>query len=182
PEIPSGRVYTYYYFSSFTTPSTFSVPWLVLKTLRDFRFQEVAALGGQASGMRYWDAANPDGVPFAGDSHPVAADSDHDWWVMSGAQGTCLHALVIPDQWRDWGIKRGIVFQDHGEAAPDGVRDPGAGYSLLRMTNLRKPGAYQIDSALIVLSRPYQPGDEAAALAALRSPLQVAIRTIPATR
>jgi hypothetical protein len=179
PEIPSGRVYTYYYFSSFTTPSTFSVPWLVLKTLRDFRFEEVARLGVQASGMQYWDAANPEGVPFAGGGRPAAVDSDHDWWVMSGSRGTCLHALVIPDQWRDWGIKRGIVFQDRAATELDGGGHLGAGYSLLRMTNLRRPGAYQIDSALIVLPHRYRPGDETEALAALRDPLRVDIRPVP---
>ena len=33
---------------------------------------------------------------------------------MSGARGTCLHALEIPDEWREWGIKRGIVFEKGG--------------------------------------------------------------------
>src|SRR5436309_2055574 len=55
PEIPSGKVYTYYYASSFTTPWTFAGPWLVLRALRDLRFEEVATLGARATGVRYWD-------------------------------------------------------------------------------------------------------------------------------
>jgi hypothetical protein len=178
PEVPNGRVYSYYYASSFTTPSTFSIPWLVLKTLRDFDFESVARLGTEASGMRYWDAANPEGVSFAGSSHPAAADGDHDWWVVSGSSGTCLHTLVIPNEWRAWGIKRGIVFQDRADVGVEGGENLGAGYSLLRMTNLRRPGAYDIASAMVMLPRAYHPGDEAEALAAFRDPLETDVRHV----
>ena len=171
PDIPSGRVYTYYYASSFVTPSRFSIPWLALKTLRDFRFESVNTFGTETDGMRYWDAANPDGVPFTGSDRPAAADGDHDWWVVSGDRGTCLHALIIPEEWREWGIKRGIVFKD-------GAGDPGAGYSLLRMTNLRKPGAYELGSAFVVMPRRYQAGDEAGVLAGFRDPLETEVRTV----
>jgi hypothetical protein len=175
PDIPNGKVYTFYYATSFTTPSTFSVPWLVLKSLRDFHFESLAELGAPDSGTRYWDAANPEGVPFTGAARPTATDADHDWWVVSGSRGTCLHALRIPDQWHDWGIKRGIVFRDQRETAR---QDLGAGYSLLRMTNLREAGDYELDSAFVVLPRPYRPGDEAEALAASREPLQTEISAI----
>jgi hypothetical protein len=161
PEIPNGQVVTYYYASSFVTPSRFSVPWLALKTLRDFDFESLDELGPETRGMRYWDAANPQGIPFAGGERPAAADGDHDWWVLSGGRGTFLHALVIPEEWRSWGIKRGIVFRDQA----DGDATSGAGYRLLRMTNLRRPGAYELGSAFVVMTRPYQPGDEAEALA-----------------
>ncbi len=178
PDIPNGRVTTYYYFSSFRTPSRFSIPWLALKTLRDFRFESVDVLGSDADGMRYWDAANPDGVSFTGCGRPAAADTDHDWWVVSGARGTCLHALIIPEEWRSWGIKRGIVFQDPADAATSGDVDSGVGYSLLRMTNLRRPGAYDMGSAIVVMPRPYQPGDESGALAALRDTLVTDVRVV----
>lgn len=171
PDIPNGRVSTYYYPTYFTTPSTFSIPWLVLKALRDFHFESTAELGVPAAGMRYWDAANPDGVPFTGRQQPIATDSDHDWWVVSGSAGTCLYALAIPDEWHAWGIRRGIVFRQDEEAT-------GAGYSLLRMVNLRRAGTYRLSMALMVLPRAYQPGDEAQALAALRDPLQVEVREV----
>jgi hypothetical protein len=167
PDIPNGRVDTYYYASSFRTPSRFSIPWLALKVLRDFRFESVDAFGADTGDLRYWDAANPQGVRLAAGDRPVAADSDHDWWVVSGERGTWLHALVIPEQWRAWGIKRGIVMEDGG-----------AGYSLLRMTHLRKAGDYLLGSALIVMPRPYQPGDEVDALAGLREPLETHVRKV----
>jgi|SRR5579871_452030 len=170
PEVPNGRVTTYYYFSSFTTPSTFSIPWLPLKALRDFHFESVDALDPGTADMRYWDAANPQGVPLGTGDHPAAPERDHDWWIVSGRRGTLLHALHIPEQWRTWGITRGIVFR------PPSGGDSGVGYSLLRMTNLREPGAYAIDSALMVLPHPYQPGDEAEALAMFRAPLEARAR------
>jgi hypothetical protein len=179
PDIPNGRVYTYYYATSFQTPTRFSVPWLALKTLRDFRFESVDELGTQAEGLRYWDAANPDGVPFDGSKRPVATDADHDWWVVSGARGTCLQALVIPEEWRAWGIKRGIVFMDRADAAGGSGTEPGAGYSLLRMIKLRRAGAYDLGSAFVILSRPYRPGDETEMLDGYRHPLETEVRILP---
>jgi hypothetical protein len=178
PDIPNGQVVTYYYASSFRTPARFSIPWLALKTLREFHFESVDEFGTDADGMRYWDAANREGVPFARREQPAAADSDHDWWVASGAQGTCLHALVIPEEWRAWGIKRAIVFKDEGDAAPDRDANSGAGYHLVGMTNLQRPGAYELGSVFIVMPRPYQPGDEAEALASFRDPLETEVRIV----
>jgi hypothetical protein len=168
PEIPNGRVYTYYYATSFRTPSRFSVPWLALKTLRDFRFESVNTF---ADGMRYWDTANPEGVAVAAADCPAASEADHDWWAVSGDRGTFLEALAIPKEWRAWGIKRGVVFKDGG-----------VGYSLLDMTKLRRAGAYDLDSELVVLPRPYQPGDEAEALAGIREPLVTAVRSVASDR
>jgi hypothetical protein len=164
PDIPSGHVYTHYYATSFSTPSRFSIPWFALKTLRDFRFEAVNAFG---EGMRYWDAANPHGVAVAAADRPAAADADHDWWVVSGDRGTFLEALIIPEEWRAWGITRGVVFKDGG-----------VGYSLLSMTKLRRAGAYDLGSEVVVLPRPYQPGDEVEALAGIREPLVTAVRAI----
>jgi hypothetical protein len=179
PDIPNGRVYTYYYGTSFQTPARFSVPWLALKALRDFRFESVGELGTHAEGMRYWDAANPGGVPFDGSERPAATDGDHDWWVVSGARGTCLQALVIPEEWRAWGIKRGVVFAERAAAAGGGT-EPGVGYSLLRMTQLRRSGAYDLGSVFVVLPRPYRPGDETEVLDGLRNPLETEVRMLPA--
>jgi hypothetical protein len=174
PEVPQGTVSTYYYFSSFLTPSRFSIPGLALRALREFRFASVHDFGPDAVAMRYWDAANPEGVPLAAGAPPGAVDHDHDWWVASGPGGTLLHALVIPERWRLWGVSRGIaVGVDDGR---DSAR--GAGYTLLGIENLREPGDYRIDSTLVVLPGGYRPGDEARALAMLREPLAVEVRPI----
>jgi hypothetical protein len=171
PDIPSGRVYTYYYPTSFQTPVRFSIPWLALQTLRDFRYESVDELGPHGDDLRYWDAANPDGVAFDGADRPAATDTDHDWWVVSGAAGTCLQALVIPEEWRARGIKRGIVFSASGPS-------PGAGYSLLRMTNLGRAGTYDLASVFVFLPRPYRTGDETEVLDGLRRPLETEVRVL----
>jgi len=59
---PGGTVYTYYYFSSFVTPSTFSIPWLLMKTARSFRFTGVSDFNRSVIGMTYWDSENPRGL------------------------------------------------------------------------------------------------------------------------
>src|SRR5579871_2810677 len=175
PEIPNGTVSTYYYFSSFVTPSTFSIPALALRSLRAFRFETLDDFGAAAADMRYWDAANPDGVPLGARDGPAGAERDHEWWVVSGPAGTVLQTLRIPEAWRTWGITRGTVFAD--AAAANDAPDRGAGYRLLRMTNLQ-PGAYRIDASLVVLPSPYRPGDEAQALAMLQEPLAVRVRPV----
>jgi hypothetical protein len=171
PEIPNGRVYTYYYATSFQTPVRFSIPWLALKALRDFRYESVDELGSHGEDMRYWDAANREGVAFDGSERPAATDADHDWWVVSSARGMCMQAFVIPEEWRTRGIKRGIVFHASGT-------DPGAGYSLLRMTNLDRAGTYDLSSVFVFLPRPYRPGDETEALDALRDPLHAEVHVV----
>jgi hypothetical protein len=180
PDIPSGRVYSYYYFSSFTTPSTFRIPWLVLKALRDFRFESINELGPQTADLRYWDRANPDGVRFSAGNRPVASEDDHDWWVMSSSEGSFLHALTIPQRWLAWGIRRGVVFDD-GTPQPDGAWcDTGAGYSLRGMTNLHEAGAYDLDSTFVVFPHPYRPGEEEQALSMLHAPLTLEVRPVSA--
>jgi len=171
PDVPNGRVYTYYYATSFQTPVRFSIPWIALKALRDFSYESVDELGSHAEDMRYWDAANPEGVAFDGSARPAATDADHDWWVVSGARGMCMQAFVIPEEWRSRGIKRGIVFNASGT-------DRGAGYSLLRMTNLERAGTYDLASVFVVLPRPYRPGDETEALDALRDPLHAEVHVV----
>lgn len=182
PEIPSGTTYTYYYFSSFTTPSKFSIPWLPLKLLRAFRFAGVSELGEHAIGMEYRDGANPQGLRFDGSRHSnVETNRDHEWYALSAAEGTCLHVFVIPEKWRKWGIARGTVFRDgdvpEGEATPDHAgREYAVGYSLLNMTNLREPGTYDMNLAVIFLPNRYRPGDEVQPLAMVNRPLRTEVR------
>jgi hypothetical protein len=174
PELPSGTVYTYHYLTSYTTPSRIGIPWLLLKTLRSFTFEEVAQFRPEAMPMRYWDGANREGIPTTGsEKRPLAADVDHDWWVHSGEAGTMLHAFVIPPEWRAWGITRGTIFRG-GE---DGLA---AGYSLLNMTHLRRAGNHELLMADIVLPGPYAPGDEDRAMAMFRAPLRTAVRALVA--
>ena len=177
PDLPSGTVTTYHYLSSFTTPTQFGVPWMALKMLRDFRFENVLDFRPEVLGSEYWDGSHPDGLRFTGGHRSVLASRDHDWWVASGPLGTWLSAFLIPEQWKTWGIARGTVFRDDGAAREAGGRGVyAAGFSLLNMTNLRRSGSYGLLQATVVLSRPYQPGDEAAPMAMLQQPLLARVR------
>lgn len=184
PAIPNGTTYTYFYASSFVTPSRFAVPWLVLKLLREFRFIGVSDFRNNAIGMQYWDPVNPRGLPYTGTNHTVFNSAeDHEWYVVGGRAGTHLQAFVIPEQWRRWGIVRGTVFQDDDLATDNEGREeePGihaAGYSLLNMKDLRESGVYDLAMAVIVLPRPYQPGDEHQPLAMLKNPLTATVHRI----
>jgi hypothetical protein len=171
PEMPGGTAYTYFYLSSFTTPSIFSAPWLVLKALQDFQFTGVSEFRGSASEMTYRDAVNPQDLAFSAQKNGADAitDKDHDWYVVGGKQGTHLQAFMIPEQWKEWGIVRGTVF--HSEP-------PAAGYSLLNMTNLRKPGNYHMNMIFVILTRPYRTGDEVPPLGMLRYPLSIDAKTL----
>lgn len=167
PEMPDGTVLTYYYASSFTISSVFSAPWVVLKALQDFQFTGVSEFRGSASEMTYRDTVNPQGLAFSVQRNRAEAvtDKDHDWFVVGGKQGTYLQAFMIPEQWREWGIVRGTVFR---------AQPPAAGYSLLNMTNLRKPGNYHMNMIFVILTRPYRTGDEVQPLAIGRHPLHIA--------
>ncbi len=185
PQMPGGTVYSYYYFSSFATPSEFSIPWLVLKALRKFRFVGASDFLSGAVGMTYWDAANPQGIRYTGHhAEPVITDKDHEWYVVGGRGGTCLHVFLVPQRWREWGIVRGTVFADDGAAmdteGPEAERGAyEAGYSLLNLTNLGEAGTYDLNTAVIILPQPYEPGDEAKPLDMLKQPLRTGVRPIP---
>ena len=174
PELPSGTVSTYHYLSSYTTPTRMGIPWLLLKTLRSFTFEELVQFRRDVMPMRYWDGANRDGIPGAdGEERRLAIDVDHDWWVHSGEAGTMLHAFVVPPEWREWGIARGTVFRGGEEGFA-------AGYSLLNMTRLRRAGSHELLMADVVLPSPYVPGDEEQAMAMLRTPIRTAVRVLAA--
>lgn len=178
PQAPGGTVYTYYYLSSFVSPSRVKIPWLVLKALRGFRFEGVSDLGEKAHGMTYWDAAHPRGLRFTGHNHAgVEAAQDHDWYVISGPSGACIHAFVIPPEWRSWGIVRGAVFvdEDGARGKAGGAGRHAAGYRLLNMTKIRKPGTYAMSLAVVILPGGYHPGEELEALAMLKRPLTIRV-------
>ncbi len=172
PEMPSGTAYTYYYLSSFTTPSIFSAPWLALKALQNFQFAVLSEFRDSASKMIYRDAANPKDLPFSERTQgaEVVTDTDHDWYVVGGKPGTYLQAFMIPEQWKEWGIVRGAVVRSE---------PPTAGYSLLNMANLRKPGHYHLNMAFVILTRPYQTGDEIPPLVMLQHPLRSQAKILP---
>lgn len=172
PDVPSGTAYTYYYFSSFTTPSTFSAPWLILKALHKFEFTVVSQFRDSAREMTYRDAAHPQDLAFSSPKNgaETVTDTDHDWYVVGGKHGTYLQAFIIPEQWTEWGIVRGAVIRSE---------PPAAGYSLLNMTQLRKPGHYHMNMVFVILARPYQTGDEGPPLAMLRRPLHSVAKTLP---
>jgi len=174
PDLPTGTVYTYHYENAFVTPTKVHIPWVMLKTLKDFRFEDVHDFAPQALPLRYWDGANPAGLTLADQSVRAETTQDHDWWVHSSRAGTMLHAFLIPEAWRKWGIVRGTVVRtDQTTTAGDG-----AGFSLLHMTQLHEAGTYDLVQASIVLPHPYQPGDEDEPMAMLRAPLEVAVHGV----
>jgi hypothetical protein len=170
PDAPSGDVLTFYYASSFVTPSRFDVPSPLLPILEDFHFEGMAVLD-DTTARRYVDAAHPQGVELA-TGVQVEGSRDADWYVIDGPGGSYLHSLGIPEQWRRWGIRRATLLQ----RTADG--HPAAGYSLRDMTRLREGGEYDLKVSMVVLEQPYRPGDEAPALAMLRRPLTVHARQI----
>src|SRR5262249_41497277 len=153
---------TYHYLSSYSTPTRVKFPWVMLQTLRDFRFENVLDFRADAMPMRYFDAWYPQGIALSGeDPQEVRTTEDRDWWVHSGSAGTMLHALVIPQIWRDWGVVRGTVIRSGTGADQNDGSGPAyeAGYTLLHMTKLREAGAYDLLMASVVLPQGYVAGD-----------------------
>jgi hypothetical protein len=176
PTLPQGTAETYHYRSAYLTPTRFGIPALALQMLRAFRFESVIDFDPQVMPLDYWDASRASGVALAAEAPEEEADVDHDWWVHSGADGAVLHSLLIPQQWREWGIRRGALLRT-------GCAHPGAacaaGYTLQNMTRLRHAGDYDLLQATVVLDRPFQPGDERAAMAMLTRPLEVDVAVVP---
>lgn len=185
PSRLSGVVYTHYYFSSFIRSSTFSLPWLALKSLRRLRFLMVQDLTPSAAAMTYWDGANPAGLKIGERrSASINTTEDHEWWAVSGKSGGCLHVFLIPPEWREWGIARGTIFLDNGaaleeeEAADARPGVPAVGFSLLHMTRLQRAGDHRFTNATIALPHGYRPGDEDGVLAMFNRPLSVEVRKL----
>lgn len=174
PDLPNGTTHTYHYANAFDTPSRIAIPWLVLNTLRAFRFENVVVFDPAVEPLRYWDGANPEGTPLD-DAAGLRTDVDHDWWAVRSAAGSILQMLQIPPLWREWGIARGTVA---GSAAIAAGEKAVAGYSLLHMTRLRRHGDYTFRQIMQVLPEGYTPGAEAGALAMAHQPLSVAVRPI----
>lgn len=188
PDLPGGTAYTYHYRTAYLTPSRVGFSWMILKALRAFRFENVLEFLPSAMPLRYFDRTRPDGVPLDGlGTEELRTAGDHEWWAHSGDSGTILHALVIPERWRDWGITRGTVLRAGppaaaGEGTPprDGASAPvyAAGYTLEHMTALREAGSWDLLQASVVLPAPFRPGDEEDALALVRAPLQTDVRVL----
>jgi hypothetical protein len=170
PDAPAGDVHTFYYASSFVTPSRFEVPAPLLPILEDFHYEGVAVLDGMTA-RRFVDAAHPDGIDVAAGVE-IDAPQDADWYVVDGPHGSYLHGLAIPEEWRRWGIRRATLLRRTADGRP------AAGYGLREMTRLRRGGAYDLNVSMVVLAQPYRPGDEAPALAMLRHPLAVRVRSL----
>jgi len=170
PDLPNGIVHTYHYAGAFDTPSRIDIPWLVLRTLRAFRFENVAVFAPAALPLRYWDGANPAGLDTPDGAATAQAAADHDWWAVSSAAGSILQVIAIPPAWLDWGIARGTV-----------TRPDAAGWSLLHMTRLQRHGTYEVRQLMAIVPHGYRPGAEAEALAMVHQPLQVQVRRLDLT-
>ena len=173
PDLPNGTTHTFHYREGFDSPARVSIPWVVLKTLRAFRFEDVVVFDPAVQPLRYWDGANPGGVDLS-DGAALRTDVDHDWWAVRTRAGSILQTLHIPDRWTQWGIARGTVAGGRREPA-DGSDAYVAGYSLLNMTRLRAHGDYQFRQLMMVVPGGYRPGDENAAKAMAAQPLRTTV-------
>ncbi len=184
PEMPGGTVYTYYYFSSFATPSTFSLPWLPFKALKELHFTGTTDFLRGAAGMTYWDGANLDGRRYADQGNPpLDTTRDHEWWAIGGAAGSCVHIFEIPPEWKKWGVTRGSVFIDDAAlvdpAGPESeAGSHAAGYQLLHMDRIRRAGDYSLNMAVVFLPRLYEPGAEKGPVAMLAHPVLAQVNRI----
>lgn len=70
-----------------------------MKALRSFQFTTENEIHGSAIEMAYRDAVNPHNLTFSGKKNgtEVVTRKDHEWYVVSGKQGTYLEAFVIPE-------------------------------------------------------------------------------------
>ncbi len=180
PDLPTGTAYTLHYFSSFSTPTQMSVPWMALKALRDFRFENVIEFSLAAAPQRYWDAGNRGGVALTSDGvEAIETNRDHDWWVAGGASGSLLQVFILPQEWTAWGVTRGAVVQRPcGPAGSLAPKFAAAGFTLRDMTQLQHSGSYQLLQSTIILPRRYQPGDEGQVLGMFHAPLQVRVNAL----
>jgi hypothetical protein len=176
PDLPNGTTHTYHYREGFDSPARISVPWIVLKTLRAFRFEDVVVFDPAVEPLRYWDGANPEGVDLT-DGAALRTEVDHDWWAVRSRAGSILQTLQIPDRWKEWGIARGTVAGDR-RAATDDSASYVAGYSLLNMTRLRQHGDYAFRQLMLVVPGGYHPGDEREAQAMSEQPLTATVTRI----
>ena len=176
PDLPNGTTHTYHYAEGFDSPSRVSIPWVVLRTLRDFRFEDVVVFDPTVLPLRYWDGANPSGVDLGADA-TLHTDVDHDWWAVRSHAGSILETLHIPEPWKRWGIARGTVAGER-PASSDGRDDYVAGYSLLNMTKLQDAGDYDIRQLMMVVPGGYEPGDESEARAMAEEPLRTTVTRI----
>jgi len=172
PDPPAGTMHTFYYASSFATPSTFKVPALLLKVLRSFRFEGTSVLADTGHDTHYFDAEHPQGIDVETPTPPGDLERDHDWYVIDGPAGTYAQTLVIPESWRAWGVARGAVLRRDGSGRPT------AGYTLRNMTGLRAGGAYDLLASIVVLDHRYRPGDEESVVGMVHRPLEVEARPV----
>jgi hypothetical protein len=174
PELPGGVAYTYHYRSAYLTPSRIRFSGLLLRALREFRFENLLEFAPTALPLRYFDRTSPDGMLVSGaGGQEVLSGDDHEWWVHSGDAGTMLHAFVIPQRWLDWGVARGTLVRPAVQTAAAGTA---MGYTLQNMMRLREAGNWDLGQVSVALRRRFQPGDEEDALALVRAPLSTEVR------
>lgn len=181
PELPSGRVETHHFRSSFLTPAKVSIPWVVLNLASDFSFVTLTDFREVADGTKYFDANHPDGLDYEGDPELILEGKDHDWWVTAGKGGSFLQAFIVPDEWQEWGVVRGTVFVDDEPGAPLRPHTDGkhaAGFTLVDVEDIPEAGDYTLRMFTAVLEDPYEPGDESRPMAMIHAPLEPTIRTI----
>jgi len=181
PELPTGRVETHHYRSSFLTPAKVSIPWIVLNLASEFSFVTLTDFRDVAEGTKYFDPNYPDGLEYGGTPELVLTGNDHDWWVTSGHDGTFLQAFLVPEQWQKWGVVRGTVFVDEDPGAPERPKTAGryaAGFTMVDVEDIPEAGDYTLQMFTAILTKRYEAGDETAPMSMVHHPLQTTVRTL----
>lgn len=180
-ELPGGVAYTYHYRSAYLTPSRVRFSGLLLRALREFRFENLLQFSPAALPLRYFDRTRPEGIVVSGTvDQEVQSGADHEWWAHSSdSGGAMLHAFVIPDRWLSWGVSRGTLVRPAPDAAGSGTA---MGCTLENMMRLREAGSWELGQVGVALPRPFQPGDEEEALALVRAPLETEVRAVTRPR
>lgn len=181
PELPTGRVETHHFRSSFLTPIQVSIPWVVLNLASDFSFVTLTDFREVSDGTKYFDANHPGGLAYEGDPELVVEGEDHDWWVATGDGGSFLQAFLTPEEWQKWGVVRGTIFVDEepgAEARPHTDGKHAAGFSLVDVEDIPEAGEYTLRMFTAVLEDPYDPGDEERPMSMIHAPLRPTIRTM----
>ena len=187
PELPTGRVETHHFRSSFLTPIEVSIPWVVLNFASEFSFVTLTDFRPVTTGGMYFDANHPAGLAYEGDPELILTPIDHDWWVKTGADGNFLQAFITPGEWQEWDVIRGTVFVDQETRGEDEDEENGrprtagkhaAGFSLVDVEDIPEAGDYGLRMFTAVFEKPYEPGDERDPMAMIHIPLETKIQLL----
>jgi hypothetical protein len=173
----------YYYPGFFIYPMTLDIPLDLKRILTDIDLHGATDFTENAYGWHYYDKYNPFCAEVMLDGRMSDAEKnmkyseDRDWHVNTGPQGTFLHRIFFPAEWKF--ITKGLFYVDNAQLEDPPEDNPGlvaTGYHFDRFVNLRKGSAtYWMH---YYFPQDFKVGDEARILNILDHPLEVKVHTI----